>query len=178
MTAQPPDSGLQASPTEAPAQRTAVPGAPTEIEHTPTPPLGTVSNYAEAATSIPPNTPVTVAPDPTLTPDPQDPGTQALAGAIVSAAPGQIEIAAPAPLPRPGDEKLTRGTAAHAALQEELTGEAPVMPADPDSEEVQQALMEQRKADLQQAKDAADAAAANQQKLLDAQPQTGQTPAA
>jgi len=131
----------------------AAPPAPVEVEHTPTPPLGTVSNYAEPVTAIPDGTPITVAADPTVTQAPP------AAAPVVSAAPTQMEIAAPAPLPRPGDENLTRGTAEHAVMQEELTGVAPEMPVDPNSPEARARDEEIRTQQLEQEQEAAQAIA-------------------
>jgi hypothetical protein len=147
-----------------------------EVEHTPTLKIGEVSNYSIPASDLPIGAPVAVVDDPTQPAAEADPHAQALAGALVSAAAPQLEIAAPAPLPRPGDEQLTRGTAAHAILQEQLTGEAPVHPADPNSEEAKTALADAYQADLEQRQEAAEAAVANQQTLLDNSPkvQTGQ----
>jgi hypothetical protein len=142
---------------------------PVEIAHTPTLPVGQVSNYAEGVTNIPPGTPITVAADPTKPLEATLQDAQATAtGVTVSQAPGTIEVAAPAPLPRPGDEQLTRGTAAHAELQEELTGQAPEMPDDSTSEAAAQAQREAETLRLEQQRDAAEAAQRNQQKLYEA----------
>lgn len=130
---------------------------PVEVEHTPTLPQGTVSNYAEPVTAIPPGTPVTVAADPTVN------QAAPAAAPVVSSAPGQMEIAAPAPLPRPGDEQLTRGTAEHAVQQEELTGVAPEMPADPNSDEAQAHARELFEQQQQQEREAAESVAKRQE---------------
>lgn len=128
-----------------------------EVEHTPTLPLGTVSNYAEPVTAIPVGVPVTVAADPTVE------QAAPAAAPVQSSAPGQLEIAAPAPLPRPGDEQLTRGTAEHAVQQEELTGVAPEMPADPNSPEAQDRAREIFEQQQEQQKEAAESIAKRQQ---------------
>ena len=98
--------------------------APPEVQHTPTYQQGTVSTHAEAATSIPPGTEITIA-------DPADPP-------VVTPAPGTLEIAQPAPLPRPGDENLTRGTVDGDAQIADLTGVAPEVPKDPNAEAPEQ----------------------------------------
>jgi len=94
----------EASPTE----------QPEEVQHTPTLPQGFISTNAEPVTNIPPGTPLQVA----------DPA----AGPLEDAARPSLEIAAPAPLPRPGDEQLVRGTEAGDAQIAELTGVAPELP--------------------------------------------------
>jgi len=99
----------QASPTE----------TPQEVQHTPTLPQGFISTNAEPVTNIPPGTPLQVA----------DPA----AGPAQDAARPSLEIAAPAPLPRPGDEQLTRGTVDGDAKIAELTGVAPELPSTEES---------------------------------------------
>jgi len=139
---------IEASPTE----------TPVEVQHTPTYPVGTVGMHAEGVTNIPPGTPITVAPDPT------DPAAVA-AAPTVSPAPGTIEVAGPAPLPRPGDEQLIRGTAAGNELWAELTGNTLEAP---DAQAAEVSAREAAETKLEQDREAAEAAQANQQKLLDA----------
>jgi hypothetical protein len=100
-----------------------------EEEHTPVLPQGFVSNYAEGVTNTPVEADVRVV----------EPGQVAqapvAAAALMSKAPEQMVIAAPAPLPRPGDENLTRGTEVDTEVRAELEGVEPVMPLDPRSAE-------------------------------------------
>jgi hypothetical protein len=164
----PPEGG--STTTATPSSRTAVPATgpstesqtslaqvPVEVPHTPTLPMGTVSNFAEPVTAIPPGTPIKVAADPTVT------QAEPAAAPVVTTAPTQMEIAAPAPLPRPGDEQLIRGTAEGAAQQEELTGVKPEMPLDPTSPEAQDADRKIFEQQLAQDQEAAEAIAARQQ---------------
>jgi hypothetical protein len=164
VAAQPADPN--ASPTEQPSS------GPPPIQHTPTLRQGQLSNFAEPVTNTPVGVPISVADDPTQPVEEQGaPTVEQLAGALLTRAAGQIEIAAPAPLPRPGDEQLLRGTAAGAALQEKLTGVAPEMPGDPESDEARQAEIDARKAALDQAREAAQAQIENQQLVEENQPQ-------
>jgi hypothetical protein len=154
-----------ASPTEQPQQRV-------ELPHTPTLPLGSLSNFAEPVTNIPPGAPMRLAADPTVSQaEPAPPPFESLAAPT-------LEIAAPAPLPRPGDERLIRGTAEGAAQQEELTGQAPEMPLDPNSTEAAEAQREALEQQLQQRKEAYEEQQArekaSQERLLAAQEQQAQ----
>jgi hypothetical protein len=130
---------------------------PAELPHTPTLPLGSLSNFAEAVTNIPPGAPMRLAADPTVAQaQPAPPPFESLAAPT-------LEIAAPAPLPRPGDEKLIRGTAEGAAQQEELTGEAPAMPLDPNSAEAAQAQRDAVQQQMDQQREAQEAIQQRQQ---------------
>lgn len=149
-------TSVAAKPAATEAQ-TSLPQGPVEVPHTPTLPMGTVSNFAEPVTAIPPGTPIKVAADPTVT------QAEPAAAPVVTTAPPQMEIAAPAPLPRPGDEQLIRGTAEGAAQQEELTGVKPEMPLDPTSPEAQDADRKIFEQQLAQDQEAAEAVAARQQ---------------
>lgn len=133
--------------------------APVETQHTPTLPQGQVSYYAEGANNTPVGTPITVAPDVVAQAAPA-------AAALVTPAATTLEIAAPAPLPRPGDENLQRGTPEGAALQAELTGVAPEMPEDPDSPEAKQKIEEDRQAEMAKQKEAAESIQQRQEASL------------
>lgn len=141
-----PTNGDQAAPVLVPA----------ELPHTPTLPLGQLSNYAEGANNIPAGTPLSVAADPTVA------QAEPAAAPLVTPAWRQIEIAAPAPLPRPGDEQLIRGTAEGAIMQEELTGQKPEMPLDPNSSEAQDQAREAWEQAQEQEKEAAESIAERQ----------------
>jgi hypothetical protein len=134
---------------------------PVDVPHTPTLPQGFVSNYAEPVSNIPPGTPMhTIEPEHVML------AQAGLApGPFVSAAAPQIEIAAPAPLPRPGDENLTRGTVPDIELQEELTGVKPEVPLAPDSPELRKADDEARDLNEKNATEAQENLAERQEKM-------------
>jgi hypothetical protein len=151
VTATPPEPTIEDSPTE----------TPVEVQHTPTPPVGTIGTYPEAVTNIPPGSQVKLA---------RDPAEAAPPAAMPTSVPAAstLEVAAPAPLPRPGDEQLVRGTAAGNELFAELSGQEIKQPTDPESDEAVTAAREARTQQLEQEREALEAAAANEQKLLDA----------
>lgn len=146
---------------------TASSNQPAEPEHTPVLPQGFVSNWAEGANNIPLNTPVVVIePEQVAAAKAMEQALPAVT-ALVSPARSSMEIASPAPLPRPGDENLTRGTEPDAELRAELEGVAPEMPLDPNSSEARKKADENRELDEKNQSEAAKDLAERQEKMRD-----------
>jgi len=138
---------------------------PAEAEHTPVLPQGFVSNWAEGANNIPAQTPVVVVEPEQVTAAKAMEQALPAVTALVSPARTSMEIASPAPLPRPGDENLTRGTEADAELRSELEGSEPEMPLDPNSAEARKRADENRELDEKNQSEAAKNLAERQEKM-------------